>query len=210
MATVQTTDLLISALGGALGALILRSTLRLIGTLLSRWKPLAIYDCAVLEPTKVGELRHTWGQQVPDTSSTNGKAWEYSSIRINKDSEQITGEHTIYGPYLNDFGKPGFYRIRFRIRGIDTSKSNDPIIALDVVQAGFGTEQNLHLLGQRIIRASELSNSFHNFDIVCHASGTGVYEYRCSVFSDAIATSGCKIRFDCIKVYSHPLIWDIF
>lgn len=171
---------------------------------------MAIYDCAVLEPTKIGELRHTWGCREPDNSSTNGYAWEYSSVRIDRGGEHITGEHTIYGPYLNDFGKPGFYRVRFRIRGIDVPKSNNPVISLDAVQARFGTDQTLRLLGQRIIRAHELSDSYQNFDIVCHAPGTGVYEYRCSVFYDAIANSDCKIRFDCIKVYSHPSIWDIF
>ncbi|KPJ90211.1 MAG: hypothetical protein AMJ53_14465 [Gammaproteobacteria bacterium SG8_11] len=45
MASAQTTSLLITALGGALGALILRSALKLIGALWSRAKPLAVHQC---------------------------------------------------------------------------------------------------------------------------------------------------------------------
>jgi hypothetical protein len=210
MGSAQAIYLLISALGGALGALILRSIVKFIGFLSYRWRPLAIYDCAVQEPTKVGELRHSWGDQKDDEYSTNRKAWEYSPVGTASCRTHILGEHTIYGPYLNDFGKPGFYRVRFRIRGINAPKSNDPVIALDVVKSPFGDDRTLILLGQRIIKANELFGHYQNFDIVCHAPGTGVYEYRCTVFPNMIKIEECKIRFDCIKIYSHPSIWDIF
>jgi hypothetical protein len=200
--------LVITALGGALGALILRSTLKLMGALIARRTKLAVYDCATSEPSKPGNLRHTWGCQVPDSSCRNGKAWEYNSTRIERIGERVTGEHTIYGPYLNDFGRPGFYRVRFRILGKDIPKTDDVVIALDVVQARFGTEQVLRLLGQRVIRARALSGSYQSFDIICYASGTGVYEYRCTVFPEAVAPTKCTIRFDTVTVYSHPPIWE--
>jgi hypothetical protein len=139
----------------------LRSTLKLIGALFARWTPLAVYDCACPEPSKPGDLRHSWGEPVPDPACTNRKAWEYSSTYIVRPGEPtITGEHTIYGPYLNDFGKPGFYRVRFRICGSDLPKTDEPVIVLNVVQARFGTEQILRLLGQRVIRAKELSGTY--------------------------------------------------
>jgi len=210
MGSAQVIYLLISALGGALGALILRSIVKFIGILSYRWRPLAIYDCAVQESTKIGELRHSWGNQEYDEYSRNGKAWEYSPVPTASCRTHTLGEHTIYGPYINDFGKPGFYRVRFRIRGIKAPKSNDSVIALDVVKSPFGDDRTLILLGQRIIKANGLFGYYQNFDIVCHAPGPGVYEYRCTVFPDAIANSECKIRLDSIKVYSHPSIWDIF
>jgi hypothetical protein len=208
MANAQILALLISALGGAVAALVLRSALRLIVILRARLNPLAVYDCAVPEPSKPAELRHTWGCQVSDSESTNGKAWEYKPIRIERPGEQVTGEHTIYGPYVNDFGKPGFYRVRFRIRGMGLPQTDERVIALDVVQAPFGTDEVLRLLGQKIVRARDVSRSYQLFDVKCYASGTGVYEYRCTVFKDAVALKDCRILFDNVKVYSYPPVWE--
>ena len=209
MDTTQTSYFILTALGGALGALILRSMLKLIGTLLTRCNPLAIYNCASPEPAKLGELRHTWGYQIRDSKSSNGYAWEYSSNYIERQGEQVTDEHTIYGPYLNDFGKPGFYRVRFRICGIGFPKTDEPIVSLDIVQSRFGTEKILRLLGQRLIKARDFSGRYQYFDIICHASGTGVYEYRCSVLPESVNSKDCKVRFDNIKIYLHPPIWEI-
>jgi len=209
MANTQLLSLLISAFGGAVSALVLRSLLKLIGIIYFRFKPLAIYNCANAEPSKPGELRHTWGQRVSDTKSSSKYAWAYSPNRIERPGEIITGEHTIYGPYVNDFGKPGFYRIRFRIRAIDLPETDESIISLDVVQARFGTESVLRLLGQKILKARDLSESYRYFDIVCFAEGTGVYEYRCAVFGEADSIKGKKILFDNIKIFSHPSLWEI-
>jgi hypothetical protein len=186
MANTQWLPLLISALGGAVSALLLRSMLKLIWILYYRLRPIATYNCAEDAPAKPGELRHTWGQRVPDPKSASKYAWEYGNNRIERPGESITGEHTIYGPYINDFGRPGYYRIRFRIRAIDLPKTDEA------------------MLGQRILRAHQLSKNYKYFDIVCFAEGTGVYEYRCAVFEKAQSIQGRKIHFDTIKIYSHP------
>lgn len=88
--------------------------------------------------------------------------------------------------------------------------NDDSLIALDVVQSAFGTERTLRLLGQRIVKANELSRSYRQFAIICYASGTDVYEYRCAILPnpDAIP-AGTGVRFDCVKVYSHPPILDL-
>ena len=211
MAATHTTNLLISALGGALGALILRSALKLVGAVWARMTPLAIHQYAT-SGAGPGEFDHCWGHQVDDKASTNGKPWEHDWNRIDsKPPHRAIGEHTLYGPYVNDFGKPGCYRVTFRLCGTHVHKSNEGVIALDAVQASFGTEKILRLLGQRIIKANELFGSYQQFDIVCYISGTDVYEYRCAVFrnADALASSARTIRFDCVKVYSHPPIWEI-
>jgi len=210
MAAAKMTDLLISALGGALGALILRSTLKVAGAVRARLTPLAVHPCAT-SGAKPGEFDHCWGHEVDDKASTTGRAWEHDWNRIPPcPPHEPMGQHTIYGPYVNDFGKPGFYRISFRLCGMNFPKTHESVLALDVVQASFGTERVLRLLGQRIVKANELSGSYRYFDIVCYASGTDVYEYRCAVFpnSDAV-TSSARLRLDCVKVYSHPSILDI-
>src|SRR2546425_724495 len=113
--TGEASALIITALGGALGALVLRSSARLLGAWLTRRTPIAIYQCANTEKLALGNLRHSWGHEVPDSATKGGKAWEYDSKPIQRPGERVTGEHTIFGPYVNDFGKPGFYRVRYRI-----------------------------------------------------------------------------------------------
>jgi hypothetical protein len=90
-------------------------------------------------------------------------------------------------------------------------KTREPIIAIDVVQTSFGTERVLRLLGQRVIKANELSRSYRKFDIVCYAPGDSLYEYRGSVLcgADVSVASTRTIRFDCVKVYSHPPLGEI-
>lgn len=208
MASPEASSLVITALGGALGALVLRSAVKLLGALFARRTPIAVYECASPERLVPGDLRHSWGHEVADSATKGGKAWEYNSTSINRPGEQVTGEHTIFGPYLNDFGKPGFYRVSYRICGKGFPKTEEPVISLDVVQARFGTDQVLRLLGQRVIRAKELSGEYQDFDIVCHAPGTGVYEYRCAIIPKGVTLDKRAIRFDRIKVYSHPPIWE--
>ena len=209
MAGTRITDLLASAFGGALGALVLRSTLKVAGAVRARLTPLAVHQCAASRKGP-GEFHQCYGKETKDKCSTTENVWVHNGIKIaSQPPHMSTEEHTIYGPYVNDFGKPGFYRVSFRLRGKAFPKDdkNKTILTLDVVQSSFGTEHVLRLLGQRIITAKELSGSYQYFDIVCYASGTDVYEYRCTVSSDI--RDHAIIFFDCVKVYSHPSILDI-
>ncbi len=208
MRNPDTWSLAITALGGALGALLLRSVVKLVAALCARRTPLAVYGCATADESSPGNLRHSWGHSVADSKTRSGNAWEYTSTPIRRPSEAVTGEHTIFGPYLNDFGRPGFYRVSYRLSGDGFPPTEEPVISLDVVQARFGTEQVLRLLGQKIIRAKELSDEYQTFDIVCHAPGTGVYEYRCAVLPKGVHWDNRTIRFDLITVYSHPSLWE--
>jgi hypothetical protein len=212
MAT-QTSALLISALGGALGALILRSILKLVGAVWTRRKLLAIHQCAT-RGSRPGEFDHCWGKVAPDPDSTTGEVWEHNWEPVRATPPHIPmGDHTVYGPYVNDFGRPGFYRVTFSLRGVRSRKpegsvvKDNSVITLDVVQAPFGTVHDLRLLGQRIVKVRELLGSYQDFDIVCFASGTDVYEYRCAVSRDANPEE-TRILFDCVRVYPHPSIWE--
>jgi len=222
MADTQTTINVGSAFVGALAVLILRSLLKLVGDLLARLKPRANYDCAV-PGTQPGELRHCLGDVVIDEESTSGKAWQHNWTRT--DLTSPSWEHTIYGPYVNDFGKHGCYRVVFRICGKNFPyipcwkkflnklfgknfpNNDEPVLVLDVVEASFGTVNTLRLLGQRVIRANELSGKYQKFNIICYAPGTDVYEYRCSVLPNCHAN--CTVRFDWVKVSSTRSIWEI-
>jgi hypothetical protein len=196
-------------LSGALGALLIRSGIKLAIKLLAERKPLAEYDCGN-ENTGPGCLRKSWGKRISDPKATNNQAWTYSNDRI-----EPRREHTIYGPYTNDFGKPGSYKVIFRIRCLNhfdwSSKSppspNDTVIVLDVVQTPFSKQQGMVMTGQRMIRAQELKPTYKNFVVNCYYAGGGIYEYRCSVMRDKLPKSDNTFLFDNIKVYRQLSAW---
>ena len=207
----QEITILVSVISGALGVSILRSGIRLVRKLQAERKPLAEYDCGD-ENTDPGCLRKSWGKRFPDESASNNQAWAYSNDRI-----EPRREHTIYGPYTNDFGKPGSYKVTFRIRCLSnfdfSSKGpplpHDTVIVLDVVRTPFAKEQSMIILGQRIVRAQELKATYKNFNINCHYAGDGIYEYRCSVIRDKLPKSENTFLFDSIKVYRQLPAWEI-
>ena len=203
---MENSSLLLSAFGGALGALLLRSSVKLAGALLARHRPLAVHECGVPEPIKTGELRHSWGHLVDDPRCKTGKAWEHNETKVDQKNDRITWEHTLFGPYLNDFGKPGYYRVRFRLCAIGFQKNDAGVVILDVVQSRFGTEDILRLLGQRVVRGRDLQGKYQDFDLVFFASGSGVYEYRAAILQRHHVQPESIVRFDRVTVFAHPSI----
>lgn len=203
-------SLLISALGGAVAALFLRALLRFTTKLLAERNPLAVYGCADSPRRRpgilVGIISHGKGQRVDDECAMNGRAWEHT-----REPAEADRMHTIYGPYVNDFGKPGFYRVSFRIYGEGFLADESPVVILDVIQRPvFMTDENLVLLGQRIVRAKELTGKYRRFDVYCYVAGSGTHEYRCLVIPEAFDRNNHILRFDVIQVYRHVPSWDIF
>lgn len=203
-------SLVISALGGAIAALLLRALFRLIRKLISESKPLSIYYCAedpIIKPIiLVGLLLHGKGKKVNDKLACNKVAWEHST-----EPAGANMMHTIYGPYVNDFGKPGFYKVRFSIYGKGFSNDEDPILILDIIQRPtFMNDENLILLGQRVVKSKELSNKYKYYDVYCYVTGSGTFEYRVLVISEAFDQAKHTLRFDVIKVYNHVPSWEIF
>lgn len=114
--------LLLSALGGALGALLFRSLLRFAGKVWAERKPLAVYDCAD-DTHRPGGFWHGSGTRVPvDPIATNGRSWEHAPQTTGSDHP-----HSIYGPHVNDFGKPGYYRVTFRVYGAGFTGMEEPV-----------------------------------------------------------------------------------
>jgi len=196
------TDLriLIPALAGAVGALALRSLLKLIGKQWASTVPIAKYFCAEASMGP-GYFQHGWGAVATDDRGK--RVWSYTKAQIG------LKEHTLYGPYVNDFGRPGFFRVRFRLSGQGFDKSEKSVVVLDVIQAPFDLQRDHVVIGQRIIRSKELSPRYKNFDIICYTSGVGVYEYRASVVWEVFSEAENKIYFDSVRVYRYFPLWDI-
>jgi len=202
----------VAALSGAVAALFLRSVLKLLGKLWAAVRPLAFYDCA--EEARVGTLVAKNGRRVEDNGATNGQAWEHHF-------EENGPPHTLYGPYLNDFGRPGYYKVKVKIFGVGFDKSRDPVIELDVVQIGYAYKEQRIVIGQKIVRAKDLKASwvskvlpwcsrYRKFSIICFAAGGGAYEYRAKVHKEFFNERQHTIRFDTVGVYFHVPGWEIF
>lgn len=199
----------IPALGGALAALVLRSLFRLIGKLWSGSHPVAEYSCADQSKVElsvlVGLLRHGKGYSVDDTRTRRRRVWEHST----QDAE-TNRIHTVYGPYVNDFGRPGFYRVSFRIYGSGFSDDGEPVLVLDILQRpAFLRDDALAILGQRVVRAQELKPEYVDFDVYCYAAGSGTHEYRCLVIPEAFKSEQHTLRFDTIRVYRYVPAWEV-
>ena len=198
-------DLLVTAFAAAIGALVLRSALKLVGNYFSSLRALAKYDCAHDgADDDSAAMRHGWGRAVRDVSATNETAWEYTLER----PRDRCAELALYGPYVNDFGRPGFYRIRFRISGAGFNPTDQVVVVLDILQTPFDLERHQLIVGQRAIHASELTERYRSFDLVCHTSGFGIFEYRARVARGAVNPETQCLRFDVVRVYRHLPLWD--
>lgn len=204
---------LATALGGAVAALFLRSFFRLVRKIWIGCVPFATYDCG--EPTEgPGFLKRGPGKRVTDPSASHDQAWEYQA-QPNKPP------HSIYGPYHNDLGKPGFYKVRFRISGTHFEPTSDPVISLDVIQIGFSRQDDRIKIGQRFVRSKQLRpnlikrhlrfmSRYKSFDLILYAAGHGKYEYRAKVLEPYHSSRDYQIRFDSVRVYRHLPGWELF
>lgn len=197
-------ELLAAALGGALGALVLRSLLKLVSNYASSVRPLATYHCGEIgseeHPVR---LWHAFGERVSDDRTEHGVSWAHTPTRCGK------GDHTVFGPYTNDLGRPGYLRAVFRISANGLGKSDEPVIVLDVVQVPYDLQEARVILRQRVLRARDLKPQYQAFDIVCYTSGVGVHEYRCRVLARTFNPALHDIRFDDVRVYRHFPFWEL-
>ena len=203
--------LLTSAFVGAVGALALRALVRLGGRAWAGRFPLAVYDC-VPDGDAPGFFQHGWGEEVKDNRTRSKAAWSYTLKQIPRREGRLH-EHTLFGPYVNNFGRPGYFEIRFHVAGEDVGDSANPIVVLDVIQAPFDLDRNHLVLGQRIIRCSELKEKYQTFGVAFYAAGSGVYEYRASVlagqFKQKDKRAEPKILFDKVTVHSKIPLWEL-
>jgi hypothetical protein len=195
---------ILPAFSGAVAALLLRSLLKLIGKYWSSRKPIVEYDCAtdVSSPEAVG-IWHGRGERVADDRTQSGFAWMHSSRKIRE------LWHTIYGPYVNDLGRPGYMRVRFRISGAGFDESRTGVIVLDVNQILHDDPPRHITLGQRVVCARDLKREYQWFDVICYTSGVGVYEYRAHVMESVFDDKRHRLLFDVVRVFRHFPAWEL-
>jgi hypothetical protein len=201
----------VSALGGAVAALCLRGAIRLLGNVWSRFRPLATYSCAgAAVPQRAdltGILLHGRGKRVVDRRALHGIAWAHTP-----DATSAGHPHTVFGPYVNDFPRPGFYIVRFRVYGEGYARGdNTPVVILDVLQRPeFLNDERLVVLGQHVVTAEALSRGRYGwFEVYCYASASGNHEYRCLVIPEAVKEHH-TLRFDTISVHSYVPLREVF
>ncbi len=209
MPSLSALQLLLAALTGAAGALIIRIVLRLYLRSRESKRALAVYYCGKRSPTP-GGLDHGWGQESKSKGPSGRNVWLYTE----EPTDQIhPREHTIYGPYVNDLGRPGYYRVAFSICAKNFLQNSDrSVLLLDVVQAPFGGTTTYVLHGQRLIREDELASGkeqYNTYEIEFYAPGTGVYEYRARVFGSNV-TRDQTVEFDTIRVFRNTPLWEVF
>ena len=173
--------------------MLLSVILKLLAGWIASRVPIETYDCSVDgaddEPAK---MRHGFGFRADPNSPPMSHpyrvdaqpappdrkpAWVFSQDRPRGRNR----EHTLYGPYTNDFGYPRLVRVSFLIAGTAFTKSPDPLIVLDVLRAPFGGEKEHTMLGQKIVRGGDLRKRYRSFDVTCDVPGPGVYEYRATI-----------------------------
>jgi hypothetical protein len=194
-------NLLPAVVGGCV-ALLLRASLKFALTARATRKKRRSYQCAV--PSVPGEpaaIQHGWGSAACDLKSKR-EVWAYNGVQhvLDHEGQDRRFEHTLFGPYTNDFGRPGYFRVRFRIRGGGFGGGHRPLIFLDVQQAPYGRTNDYFLLAQSVVTPKMLTGQFQTFDVECFSSGTGVFEYRARVVAGEFRPLEHEIVFDSITV----------
>lgn len=149
-------------------------------------------------------LSHSWGKAVPDDMAKSRQAWQHTGTHMGDPS----GNCTLYGPYKNDFGKPGHYRVAFRVYGHGFGESDEPALLLEVTQTlvaydpSSGKTINYFQMpiGQIVVRSRDLKPKYQDFSVTCYASGANIYEYRAFVYPKYRASQSHTIRFDTVRV----------
>jgi hypothetical protein len=113
---------------GAIGAMGVRIIFRAIQYYIVNRRTRAKYFC--FEDAE-GTMRHSVGEAVNDQDAEEHNAWLHTLNHINE------GFHTLYGPYNNDFGRPGYYKVIFRIKGTGFTSmgASKPAVRLEVVES---------------------------------------------------------------------------
>jgi hypothetical protein len=196
-------------LAGATGALTLRFLIRFIQFLWGGNRRIATYDCA-LDGNSEGNVCHSKGKAVDDPKASNNRAWQHSEIGDG-------GACTLYGPYTNDFGKPGFYKVTFFMYASGYENTVTPSIHLKVGEsrstiiltpAGPAPGNQMIAYGHRVIRAKDLANStgYQSFEVICYCAGSGIYEYTAQVVNWKNET----LQFDRIEVRTYMPFREVF
>ena len=193
-------DVLIALLG-AMVLVVIKFLIYLRNLIISRFRPIAKYYCftASEEP---GIMQHKCGHRGNAEDTDEGKAWIL-------DSNDIPHPTVLYGPYVNDFGRPGDYQVAFRIKGENFEGDNAEILRIEVAEVkeiydeeiGKTVNYTQIPIGQTTIRRRDIkSGKWRNYCVNCYSSGAGKYEYRAYIYKGNFNPSIHRLSFEKIVV----------
>src|SRR5438128_10382130 len=123
--------LVIAVIGGAI-ALLLRAAAKYTATALAARKRRRTYLCNIPSiPGEPAAVQHGWGSAGCDRH-TRREVWAYNSVqhRLDHEGKGRQFEHTLFGPYTNDFGRPGYFGVTFRLCGRGFRAGDRPLLIL--------------------------------------------------------------------------------
>ena len=205
-------DPLTSAVIGGVTALGVRAGLKYFATLWSARRELREYSSGYESRRgEPGALQHGWGGAACDVR-TRHVVWAHSHVRhehFSGDGTLRLVQHTIFGPYTNDFGRPGVFRITFRFCARGFARDDRRVMTFDVQQSAYGNRDEYYLLTQKVMRASDLTGDFQAVELECYTTGMGVFEYRASVEPEIFDALRHEILFDTVRVHRVFPVQDI-
>lgn len=209
-------QIILIILTSALGVFAIRIIVKLIYKGVCSLCRINEYDCSE-DGIRPGLIQHSLGRGGTHKDAKNGRVWIHNSTH--NPTQKTPGIASIYGPYTNDFSLPGFYKIQFRILGLGFEPDNKEICLLEAVQCQltWDSQKNTTMnfaqipLGQRIIRGKDLkSKNFQGFDVIIYSNGTGIHEYRATVYPNNFDEKRNTLLFDTIQIHRYLPIYELF
>jgi hypothetical protein len=146
-------------------------------------------------------VHHSFGQAIKDSSASNGKCWEHTSIRLND------GAATCYGPYTKEIPFRGKYKARYRVKAKGLKTQLEPILVLDVTHGERSERGDVITLGFPLVEKQLLGKDFEDgkykdYDVSFDYDGQSLIEFRCKVVNPMNYKQHADgIFFDNVRVF---------
>jgi|ERR1035441_2458334 hypothetical protein len=209
----------VGLIGGAVAATLIRIISKLIAKIWYSKMAVAVYlPSDFVNVATDGRISVQQCKLVDDDNAGSKKCQLFEG----DEAATTFGEgHIIYGPYSNDFGRSGHYRVSFYIRATGFESSETVVLRLEVAEGTrhYQVDWNSpHLpvksayvgqviVGRKIIRSKDLKVRlnqqqqpiYRRYDVIVHSSGAGIFEYRCKV--ENFDPQKQSLRFERITVH---------
>jgi hypothetical protein len=165
-------------------------------------------------------MMHHHGKPVTDEKAfTNldvtNPIWEFTKDRIGRGA----GASIIYGPYTNDFHRPGDYSATFKIRGIGFPRQSDVpgdlnqnVFMLDVLQTEIlGAERKHNIVALGYVKVRGLAREgWQEYKLDFSTDGAGIWEYRVFPFfhngGPEVEMPAILEKFGAAKIYFDTVV----
>jgi hypothetical protein len=186
-------SLVSTAIGGALASLIFFGVQRFFISQRTKPRKLNTYLCCPetnrgQKDEARGELMHHHGEPVTERSvllsiGVEHAVWKWTKVPTGNGS----GASVIYGPYTNDFHRPGFYSVTFYILGEGfpnekhlTGALNLNIFKLDAYRTEYlGSDERSQTVALTYVKAKDLARpGWQPYALNFQTDGGGAWEFR--------------------------------